>query len=582
MLNRTVRKALALLLALLLLSIPICGSADFGSGGNMISPATLVLIPASGVHSRFWVYCDNFSWSYAPLFFKPDERVETESGGAAPTDPEVLASADRLKLTGSSAFTLSWEDGWRPDTVSVRIWSADVFDHPDQADDFSLGEKDLPYGRIVLEPDCLYQFTAVWERNHGEERGQAEYYVITEQMSDQETAEARARVSAPFSKEDLQLLTLKIGDAECILGITTPQDLIDQGLDYYVDFDGSYTVRTDPDQEGEVYVYSDGNNAPDQPITSVNAFWAYEMPLEYCGFDGIISDANTDPDNLFLPEYDRLTEEELRELVEEGNEDDNTGWWGGMIYWMYSRFNVEESVEGIYSTVVTLSNGRELSISSHDSPVSLALLEENAFRPLSVYEDDADQENGSFGLLITDTSLLDTDQYFTAELYQPDLYPADGLSILQPGDRIVIDGRNVKIASVILREENESDDRTEGTPPVGYEIGCDGIGAAEFFTFRPASGKEGLYTVSGLEGRVSASLLESVRIQLPLPENFICTEISAGDEVSHPAEEFLELLRSGDLRQWNQYNTTIRFGGGVPVQILHSGDFSDPDGNSKP
>ena len=187
-----------------------------------------------------------------------------------------------------------------------------------------------------------------------------------------EPADSEAETQFP---DEETLLTLKIGSAECVLGVTTPQDLIDRGLYYYVEYDGTYTFRTDPDQDGEVYVYSEGN-APDQPITGVNAFWAYEMPLEYCGFDGVISDTETDPDNLFLPEEERWTEEDLREAAEDDSLE-NFGLWSGMIYWMYSLFDMEESEEGIYSTVVTLSDGRKLSISSHDSPVSLALLEDS-------------------------------------------------------------------------------------------------------------------------------------------------------------------------------------------------------------
>lgn len=385
MLSRTVNKSLALLLAwLLLLSVPACGSADFGSNSKMVSPADLVLVPASAVNSRFWVSSGNYTWSY-----NPDGRADTGTIDAGLTAPEALASAGRLKLPDSSAFTLSWDNGWAPDEVSVRMWSADAVDHPEQADDFLLGEKDLSDGRIVLEPGWLCRFTAVWEKDHGhEENGRADYYVITEQMTDQEAAEARARADAPFTEEDLELLTLKIGSVECILGITTPQDLIDQGLYYDFGFEGDYTFRTDPEQLGEVYVFSEGN-APDRPITLVNAYWADDVPLEYCGFDGRIRDVDTDPDNIWLPEDERWTEEDLLEAAGEDGESETGGCWSGMICWMYSRFHVEMTSDGIYSAVVTLSNGRELSISSHDSPVSLQLLRENAFRP----GDDADPEN---------------------------------------------------------------------------------------------------------------------------------------------------------------------------------------------
>ena len=237
-----------------------------------------------------------------------------------------------------------------------------------------LEEADLPDSRITLEPGRVYLFRAVWEKDApDEEYGTADYYVVTEQMSEQESAAARARVNAPFSEEDLRFLTLRIGNAECILGASTPRDLMDQGLLCDIE-DDVIVIRLEGCENGEIYVYAE-NLSPDEPIRSLNAFWAYEMPLDYCGFNGIIEDPDTDPDNTWLPEEYRWTAEELRES-EKDDDFENCGLWDGMISWMGSRFHMEESTEGIYSVVVTLSNGCELSISSHDSPVSLALFSE--------------------------------------------------------------------------------------------------------------------------------------------------------------------------------------------------------------
>ena len=326
------------------------------------------------MNSRFWVASGNYTWSDAPLYFKPEERVESEACGAAPTDPETNASSEHLKLPEASVFTLEWDNGWQADSVSVRAWNSAVFEHPDRADDYLLEEADLPDSRITLEPGRVYLFRAVWEKDApDEEYGTADYYVVTEQMSEQESAAARARVNAPFSEEDLRFLTLRIGNAECILGASTPRDLMDQGLLCDIE-DDVIVIRLEGYENGEIYVYAE-NLSPDESIRSLNAFWAYEMPLDYCGFNGIIEDPDTDPDNTWLPEEYRWTAEELRE-AEEDDDFENCGLWDGMISWMSSRFHMEKSTEGIYSVVVTLSNGCELSISSHDSPVSLALFSE--------------------------------------------------------------------------------------------------------------------------------------------------------------------------------------------------------------
>ena len=108
-----------LLAFMILLLLPCAGHGDFGPSGHMISPAVLVLVPESRMNSRFWVASSNYSWSYAPLYFKPEERVESETCGAAPTDPETNASSEHLKLPEASVFTLEWDSGWRADSVSV-------------------------------------------------------------------------------------------------------------------------------------------------------------------------------------------------------------------------------------------------------------------------------------------------------------------------------------------------------------------------------------------------------------------------------------------------------------------------------
>ena len=366
------KRMMAVLLSLMILALlPVSVHADFGPSGRMVSPAVLVLVPESRMNSRFWVASGNYTWSYAPLYFKPEERVDSEACGAAPTDPETDASSEHLKLPEASVFSLEWDNGWRADSVSVSAWDSAVFEHPDRADDFLLETAELSDGRVTLEPGRVYMFRAIWEKDApDEECGTADYYVVTEQMSEQESAAALARIEAPFSEEDLRFLTLRIGNAECVLGTTTPQDLMDLGLLCDVE-DDVIVIRLENCDSGEIYVYTE-NMSPDEPIRSLNAFWAYDMPLSYCGFDGIIEDADTDPDNTWLPEEYRWTAEELRE-AEDDDDFQNCCLWGGMISWMESSFHMDESTEGIYSVVVTLSNGCELLISSHDSPVSLAL-----------------------------------------------------------------------------------------------------------------------------------------------------------------------------------------------------------------
>ena len=110
-------------------------------------------------------------------------------------------------------------------------------------------------------------------------------------------------------------------------------------------------------------------------MLSIDAMWAYESTVEYCGFDGVIIDMSTDPDNLWLSEEDRWTAEKYAEL-EADDDFENRHLWSGMISWMASQSAMETSVEGIYTVIIPLGNGREVEVISHDSPVCVTLLPE--------------------------------------------------------------------------------------------------------------------------------------------------------------------------------------------------------------
>ena len=114
------QKVFAILLALVLvLTMAVPASADFGGAGNMISPAVLELIPRDGVANRSWASPARFTWSYAPLFFKPDERETSSAEGPAPTDPETDTASEHLKLQGPTACRLYWNSGWSPESAGA-------------------------------------------------------------------------------------------------------------------------------------------------------------------------------------------------------------------------------------------------------------------------------------------------------------------------------------------------------------------------------------------------------------------------------------------------------------------------------
>ena len=366
------KKAAAILMGLILLFVSLPACADFGRAGNMVSPAVLDLVPQSPRTNRFWTQPSRYTWSYAPLYFRPEERRDSEVSGPAATDPEVNANAPHLRLPGVSAYALSWDSGWKPDKLAVSSWKTEVYAHPEQADEYALGTADLPVnGPFELEPDRVYQFHAVWELDAADDEvGEADYYVVTEHMTEAEVSAAEARAGAPFSEKDLMLLTLKIRGVDCVLGTTTPQDLADAGL--YIDLENDGTVAITDTEDPYGYIYANTvDGTMDSPIYHLNAYWGYEMLIEYCGVVLSEPTIGTEED----------TDDGWDDDDDDGDDDDDPadenefwGIWAAVAEMTDNPFYVAESVDGIYSTVITLSNGQELLVDEHDSPVSLTLL----------------------------------------------------------------------------------------------------------------------------------------------------------------------------------------------------------------
>ena len=269
-------------------------------------------------------------------------------------------------LVGPRPLYLVLCAAWDPDKVYVSVWKSEVFDHPDNAEAFLISTSELPNEKIDLMPDCVYRFRAVWELDSpDDEIGEADYDVVTEQMTDAERTAAEARSSKPFSEADLRFLTLTIEGVDCVLGTTTPQDLINAGFYCYIEPDGCVSIITQEDPYGYIYAYT-ADDRMDSPILSLNAFWAYDVRIEYCGV--VWHDEEENPED--EPEDDWADDVEGEPV----DDDEPWGIWAAMAPMTDKPFYVEESVEGISSTVITLSNGREVSVSEHSSPVSLSLL----------------------------------------------------------------------------------------------------------------------------------------------------------------------------------------------------------------
>lgn len=176
--------------------------------------------------------------------------------------------------------------------------------------------------------------------------------------------------SAVKELTDRYRLTVRIEGVPCVLGESTPQDLIDHGLgEYSIEQDGTISFS---DYNGESWLYvNTAHGQLDEPILAVNAFWT-KLDIEYCGFDGGYGTGwLDDPDAVWST--DGLTVDERDNLIDSG---ELLPWdhWEGLGAWLTERFGAVQSEEGITEAAIPLSDGRTVYVSTNGTPVYISLL----------------------------------------------------------------------------------------------------------------------------------------------------------------------------------------------------------------
>ena len=183
--------------------------------------------------------------------------------------------------------------------------------------------------------------------------------------------------------------------------------------------------------------------------------------------------------------------------------------------------------------------------------------------PAEVSEDTADTENGSFWAHIMNEGRINDGGYFTADLYAADIYSRQDINSLQEGDRIRMIGREWTV-SALLPEEN-------GYRELRVKEEFDG-----YFAFQTVTGTTCTLVVNDW---VAGTWVGQKQIMLPLPNAFAYLKLeSTGEQTVYDAESFIELLVSGQAKDWTRYNTLISFSDGLAAYVIHS-DY--PEGPSE-
>ena len=177
-----------------------------------------------------------------------------------------------------------------------------------------------------------------------------------------------ASFTSRLTEQDLLAFDLNSGDGfRYVLGKTTPREMTEDGWVLNKEDDGAFLLYDGWEEDTGIILCTE-HGSMDKPILTVNAFADENGMMTYCGFDGQVGFYEDDPDEKWYP---GLTTAVFQELVPEG---DRTNLWDGLVNWLVTDFGAAQNEEGIYETKISLSDGRTLFISSHDSQVRISLI----------------------------------------------------------------------------------------------------------------------------------------------------------------------------------------------------------------
>ncbi len=180
-----------------------------------------------------------------------------------------------------------------------------------------------------------------------------------------------------LTEEELRMMTVRIEGVDYTVGKSTPRDLICNGWNCNPEWNGAFTFQ-DPEWNNMIEVITAGDSL-DEPIIYISLQFAYELDIEYCGYDGIL-----DPDNPDDPDWGYFTGDPEDRKPETWAEDEDPGpedddWqkhWSALTEWIEDVIGAgQDTSEPGTSVCYPLSDGRYLYFYSASSPVAITLSE---------------------------------------------------------------------------------------------------------------------------------------------------------------------------------------------------------------
>lgn len=221
-------------------------------------------------------------------------------------------------------------------------------------------------------------------------------------------------------------------------------------------------------------------------------------------------------------------------------------------------------------------------------------------RPKAVVRDEGGTPDGQYRIGIEDAGHLE-EGWFTLSLYLEDLYDRGEIAGMKPGDRVTVHGETYTAAmilihgyidtdgdgetdrsTVLIRNAEEFRDQAEANElavdgdyenaPESFVLSAYELIPAEemygYIAFEPVS-EDACRAVR--DDWSPCSYVRSVKIQLPLPEDFVLEDYM-GEESG--AEDFLNDLSGAG---YSPYNTRAWFADGRLMKVSHSDYPAGPE-----
>ena len=210
--------------------------------------------------------------------------------------------------------------------------------------------------------------------------------------------------------------------------------------------------------------------------------------------------------------------------------------------------------------------------------------------PLPAGPEDTDFSNGEFEVQITEK---EADRTLGLKLYRTDRYDAEQIQQLEPGDTVVVNGREVTVLLVVIHgyydedgdgeedgysttvrnaeqyadllEQLEIEIGTEEIEPSAYEVIPADEDAYLYVVFRDSG--EGYFTAE-VEDWTPVTFVGETEAALPLPDNFVFYDYPGGDDPQEGTwEDLIEALRRSGPEYFSPYNTRIVLRDGLPAEV---------------